>query len=452
MEICPHHLLLDLDDLVRLGPYGMLRPRASPAGAGRAAVGLRAGRHRRLPDLRPLRLHDRGEGARLAGHLRRAAGLPGDPGDGAAGAGRGLPPARHAAGRVRALLVHQPGPDRAAVSAQGHACCPARTPTSPSTTWSTSGRWMPAASSSRRTRGRRSTAARARARVVRTLVRGETVYADGEILAAPGSGRFLSSQDDYSLAAPPHRGGRLTLFRLALINPNTDPHHTDGDGRRGAGRAAGGLRGDRRQRPSAAPARSRGRPTRWSAAAEMAALVRSLPEHDAYLIACFGDPGLDAARELATAPVVGIGEAAYTAATLVGKRFARDHHAAAQHPGAGGGDRGARRAAAAAPAVLPLHIPVAEQGAGHPDTTEAIVAAGQRAGRRARRRRPDPGLRRHGRRRRARSSSGWACRSATASPSAPCSRYCAVELRASHQQGRRLRGARADPLLWACPG
>ena len=26
MEICPHHLLLDLDDLVRLGPYGMCAP------------------------------------------------------------------------------------------------------------------------------------------------------------------------------------------------------------------------------------------------------------------------------------------------------------------------------------------------------------------------------------------------------------------------------------------
>jgi len=38
-----------------------------------------------------------------------------------------------------------------------------------------------------------------RARVVRTLVRGETVYADGEILAEPGSGRFLSCQEDHSL-------------------------------------------------------------------------------------------------------------------------------------------------------------------------------------------------------------------------------------------------------------
>lgn len=34
-----------------------------------------------------------------------------------------------------------------------------------------------------------------RARVVRTLVRGTTVYADGEIHVAPGHGRFLSSQD-----------------------------------------------------------------------------------------------------------------------------------------------------------------------------------------------------------------------------------------------------------------
>jgi hypothetical protein len=34
---------------------------------------------------------------------------------------------------------------------------------------------------------------------VRTLVRGETVYADGEILARPGSGVFLSRSDDHSL-------------------------------------------------------------------------------------------------------------------------------------------------------------------------------------------------------------------------------------------------------------
>lgn len=43
---------------------------------------------------------------------------------------------------------------------------------------------------------------------------------------------------------------------------------------------------------------------------------------DAYVIACFGDPGLDAARELAPVPVVGIAECAMHAATLAGRSFA----------------------------------------------------------------------------------------------------------------------------------
>jgi allantoin racemase len=42
---------------------------------------------------------------------------------------------------------------------------------------------------------------------------------------------------------------------------------------------------------------------------------------DAHIIACFDDTGLDAARQLAGAPVVGIGEAAYHAATLIAHRF-----------------------------------------------------------------------------------------------------------------------------------
>jgi allantoin racemase len=42
---------------------------------------------------------------------------------------------------------------------------------------------------------------------------------------------------------------------------------------------------------------------------------------DAHVIACFDDTGLDAARALAAAPVVGIGEAACHAATLIAHRF-----------------------------------------------------------------------------------------------------------------------------------
>lgn len=42
---------------------------------------------------------------------------------------------------------------------------------------------------------------------------------------------------------------------------------------------------------------------------------------DAHIIACFDDTGLDAARCLANAPVVGIGEAAYHMACFVAHRF-----------------------------------------------------------------------------------------------------------------------------------
>lgn len=45
------------------------------------------------------------------------------------------------------------------------------------------------------------------------------------------------------------------------------------------------------------------------------------PTADAFVIACFGDPGLEAARELATVPVLGIAEAAMKTATLLGNSF-----------------------------------------------------------------------------------------------------------------------------------
>ncbi len=43
---------------------------------------------------------------------------------------------------------------------------------------------------------------------------------------------------------------------------------------------------------------------------------------DAHVIACFDDTGLDAARTVARAPVVGIGEAGFHAATMLAHRFA----------------------------------------------------------------------------------------------------------------------------------
>lgn len=43
---------------------------------------------------------------------------------------------------------------------------------------------------------------------------------------------------------------------------------------------------------------------------------------DAHILACFGDPALDAAREIANAPVIGIAEAAFHMAALISYRFA----------------------------------------------------------------------------------------------------------------------------------
>jgi allantoin racemase len=40
-----------------------------------------------------------------------------------------------------------------------------------------------------------------------------------------------------------------------------------------------------------------------------------------YVLGCFGDPGLDACRELASGPVVGIAEAAMHLATMLGRSF-----------------------------------------------------------------------------------------------------------------------------------
>ncbi|WGL53450.1 aspartate/glutamate racemase family protein [Nocardioides sp. BP30] len=43
--------------------------------------------------------------------------------------------------------------------------------------------------------------------------------------------------------------------------------------------------------------------------------------YDGFVIACFGDPGLLAARELASAPVIGIAEAGMRTAGYLGRRF-----------------------------------------------------------------------------------------------------------------------------------
>lgn len=50
-------------------------------------------------------------------------------------------------------------------------------------------------------------------------------------------------------------------------------------------------------------------------------VLAEIGDADGYVIACFGDPGLDAAREVAAGPVVGMAEAAMRAASYLGRGF-----------------------------------------------------------------------------------------------------------------------------------
>jgi allantoin racemase len=111
-------------------------------------------------------------------------------------------------------------------------------------------------------------------------------------------------------------------MRLLLVNPNTSTVMTDGMAAQARAVAAVGTTIEGRQ-PSFGPASIEGHFDDAFGAAGVAEQVRlAAPENfDAVVIACFGDPGLDAARELTRAPVLGIAEAAFHAATFVATGF-----------------------------------------------------------------------------------------------------------------------------------
>ncbi|WP_231915934.1 aspartate/glutamate racemase family protein [Microbacterium karelineae] len=115
------------------------------------------------------------------------------------------------------------------------------------------------------------------------------------------------------------------MIRITLINPNTSRAMTEK-----IGRAARAVAAPDVEIVAVCPDPGDGPPAVEShldeveAAAAVAAIVRRDQEaggSDAYVIACFGDPGLDAARELVDVPVVGIAEAAMHVAALTGRSF-----------------------------------------------------------------------------------------------------------------------------------
>ena len=111
------------------------------------------------------------------------------------------------------------------------------------------------------------------------------------------------------------------MTQLLLINPNTTDSMTAAIGDAARAAASPGTRVHACQ-PTFGPASIEGHFDEAIAAAGVAEQVRLAdPAPDAVVIACFGDPGLDAAREATDAPVLGIAEAAFHAAAMLATGF-----------------------------------------------------------------------------------------------------------------------------------
>lgn len=111
------------------------------------------------------------------------------------------------------------------------------------------------------------------------------------------------------------------MTRIVVVNPNTTAAMTEGIARAAAAAAGAGTQIEART-AAHGPASIEGYVDEaYAVPALLQAIVDDRSTPDAYVIACFDDTGLDAARCLADAPVVGIGEAAFHVATLVAHRF-----------------------------------------------------------------------------------------------------------------------------------
>jgi allantoin racemase len=111
-------------------------------------------------------------------------------------------------------------------------------------------------------------------------------------------------------------------MQLRVINPNTTERMTAQIAAAARAVAAPGTDIVAVQPSFGAPSIESHHDDVW-AAAGVAEQVRlgEVDGTDAFVIACFGDPGLHAARELARGPVIGIAEAAFHAASLVATGF-----------------------------------------------------------------------------------------------------------------------------------
>jgi allantoin racemase len=109
-------------------------------------------------------------------------------------------------------------------------------------------------------------------------------------------------------------------MRILIVNPNTTASMTrklEAAGRRVAAAGTEIVAVN----PAFGPPSIEGYYDEAFAVPGLLATIKASLGFDAYVIGCFDDTGLDAARSLVEAPVVGIGEAAFHMASLIAGKF-----------------------------------------------------------------------------------------------------------------------------------
>ena len=112
-------------------------------------------------------------------------------------------------------------------------------------------------------------------------------------------------------------------MRILIVNPNTTAAMTEQIGRAARAVAAAGTE-IIAVNPADGPVSIEGY---YDEAFSVPGLLAEIAKGEAsgvsaHIIACFDDTGLEAARSFASAPVIGIGEAAFHLAAMLGHRFA----------------------------------------------------------------------------------------------------------------------------------
>jgi allantoin racemase len=121
-------------------------------------------------------------------------------------------------------------------------------------------------------------------------------------------------------------------MRILVVNSNTTPSVTDRIAAAARAAASPATRIEAVSAPFGLPLIVTRADWLVAGPATLAALSSARGTYDAAVIACFGDPGLDAAKELLDVPVLGISEAAFHAASMLGRRFGVVSFTAALRP------------------------------------------------------------------------------------------------------------------------